>query len=99
MAPGGRTDFEVISTGIGFGQHLRRQFTMDQHRDAAQKGLELYRDKATSGEYDLIILDEAIGASPRASGTCRSSGPLIKNKPTSSYLLITGHDDEKKFHE
>src|SRR5207237_10464757 len=55
-------DFEVISTGIGFVNIFGDPFTLDEHRDAAQKGLELYRERANSREYDLIILDEAIGA-------------------------------------
>src|SRR5438552_1572503 len=55
-------DFEVISTGIGFVNIFGDTFTMDQHREAAQEGLELYRERAASGDYDLIILDEAIGA-------------------------------------
>ncbi len=67
-------DFEVISTGIGFVNIFGDTYTMDEHREAAQKGLELYRERAASGEYDLI-----------------------KNKPRELNLLITGHDDEKKF--
>src|SRR3954454_9621641 len=47
-------DFEVISTGIGFVNILGDTYPFSDHRAAAQKGLELYRDKAASGEYDLI---------------------------------------------
>ena len=55
-------DFEVISTGIGFVNIFGDTYSIDEHREAAQKGLGLYRERAASGEYDLIILDEAIGA-------------------------------------
>ena len=55
-------DFEVISTGIGFVNIFGDTITFEQHRDAAQKGLELYRERAASGEYDLIILDVEFGA-------------------------------------
>src|SRR5438270_10916486 len=54
-------DFEVISTGIGFVNIFGETFTLDQHRAAAQQGLEVYQEKSASGEYDLIILGEATG--------------------------------------
>src|SRR5438270_9351518 len=52
-------DFEVISTGIGFVNILGDPYPFEEHRASAQRGLELYQEKAASGEYDLIILDEA----------------------------------------
>jgi cob(I)alamin adenosyltransferase len=90
-------DFAVISTGIGFVNILGDTFTMDEHRAAAQKGLELYNEKAASGEYDLIILDEAIGAVSQGQWDLDQLLNLIKSKPRALNLLITGHDDEKKF--
>ena len=53
--------FEVISTGIGFVNILGDTYTFEEHRAAAQRGLELARERMASGEYDLVILDEAIG--------------------------------------
>ena len=38
-------DFEVISTGIGFVNILGDTYTLAEHRDAAQQGLELYRSE------------------------------------------------------
>src|SRR5919112_5977844 len=55
-------DFEVISTGIGFVNIFGDTYTLEQHRDAAQKGLELAREKIHSGAYELVILDEILGA-------------------------------------
>src|SRR3954471_6588874 len=37
-------DFEVISTGIGFVNILGDRFTFEEHRQAAQDGLQLARD-------------------------------------------------------
>jgi cob(I)alamin adenosyltransferase len=90
-------DFEVISTGIGFVNILGDPYTFEQHRDAAQKGLEVYQQKASSGEYDLIILDEAIGAVSQGQWDLEQLLHVIKDKPRELNLLITGHDDEKKF--
>jgi cob(I)alamin adenosyltransferase len=90
-------DFEVISTGIGFVNIFGDTYTLDEHREAAQKGLQLYEQKAASGEYDLIILDEAIGAVSQGQWDLDQLLELIKNKPRELNLLITGHDDQKRF--
>jgi cob(I)alamin adenosyltransferase len=90
-------DFEVFSTGIGFVNIFGDTYTLDEHREAAQKGLQLYEQKAASGEYDLIILDEAIGAVSQGQWDLDQLLELIKNKPRELNLLITGHDDQKRF--
>src|SRR5215212_1471486 len=44
-------DFEVIPTGIGFVNIFGDPFTFEEHRDAAQKGLDLAREKIQGGQY------------------------------------------------
>src|SRR4051812_2091826 len=90
-------DFEVISTGIGFVNILGDPYTIEEHRDAAQKGLNLYRERAASGEYDLIILDEVIGAVSQGQIELSQLLDLIRDRPRELNLLLTGHDDQKKF--
>ena len=90
-------DFEVISTGIGFVNILGDTFPFEEHRAAAQRGLELYREKAASGEYDLIILDEAIGAVAQGQWDLEQLLGLIAEKPRELNLVLTGHDDQAKF--
>jgi cob(I)alamin adenosyltransferase len=90
-------DFEVISTGIGFVNIFGDTHTFDEHRQAAQDGLALYKERAHSGEYDLIILDEAIGAVSQGQWDLEQLLTVVKEKPRELNLLITGHDDEKKF--
>jgi cob(I)alamin adenosyltransferase len=90
-------DFEVVSTGIGFVNILGDPYTFDEHRQAAQRGLELYTQKAASGEYDLIILDEAIGAVSQGQWDLEQLLEIIEQKPRELNLLITGHDDDKRF--
>ena len=90
-------DFEVISTGIGFVNIFGDPYTFEQHREAAQKGLELYRERAASGDYDLIILDEAIGAVSQGQWDLDQLLDVIRTKPRELNLLLTGHDDKKQF--
>ncbi len=90
-------DLEVISTGIGFVSILGDPYTFAEHREAAQKGLELARQTMASGEYDLLILDEAIGAVSQGQWDLEQLLDLMRSKPRELNLLLTGHDDERKF--
>ncbi len=93
LAPG----FEVVSTGIGFVNILGDPYTFAEHRAAAQEGLELAKQKMASGEYNLIILDEAIGAVSQGQWDLEQLLEVIRTKPRELSLIITGHDDQKKF--
>lgn len=90
-------DFEVISTGIGFVNILGDTYPFEEHRAAAQAGLRLYQEKAASGHYDLIILDEAIGAVSQGQWDLEQLLEVIRTKPRALSLVITGHDDQKAF--
>ena len=90
-------EFEVISTGLGFVNIFGDPYTFEEHRAAAQQGLELYKQRAASGEYDLIILDEAIGAVSQGQWDLEQLLDIIRAKPRALNLLLTGHDDDKKF--
>jgi cob(I)alamin adenosyltransferase len=90
-------EFEVISTGIGFVNIFGDPYTMEEHRKAAQDGLALYQARAASGEYDLIILDEIIGAVSQGQIDLSQLLDLLRNRPRELNLLVTGHDDEHQF--
>ena len=90
-------DFEVISTGIGFVNILGDSHTLDEHRDAAQKGLALAKEKIASGQYQLVILDEILGAVDQGQIDLDQVLELIQSKPHALNLLLTGHDAQKRF--
>ena len=90
-------EFEVISTGLGFVNIFGDPYTFEEHREAAQKGLQLARERMGSGEYDLIILDEAIGAVSQGQWDLEQLLELMRSKPRELNLLLTGHDDKKAF--
>ena len=90
-------DFEVISTGIGFVNIFGDPFTFEEHRDAAQKGLELAREKIQSGTFELVILDEILGAVDQGQIDLEQVLELIETKPHAVNLLLTGHDAQKRF--
>lgn len=90
-------DFEVIPTGIGFVNIFGDTYTIDEHREAAQNGLELAREKIESGEYQLVILDEILGAVDQGQIDLEQVVDLIQTKPHAVNLLLTGHDANKRF--
>jgi len=69
-------DFEVISTGIGFVNILGDTFTMEEHRAAAQRGLQLYHEKAASGDYDLIRRGVVLPTADEAASLNALFGPV-----------------------
>ena len=90
-------DFEVISTGIGFVNIFGDSFTLEEHREAAQQGLALSREKIDSGEFELVILDEILGAVDQGQVDLEQVIELIQTKPHAVNLLLTGHDANKRF--
>ncbi len=90
-------DMEVISTGIGFVNIFGDPFTLEEHREAAQKGLQLAREKISSGQYQLVILDEILGAVDQGQIDLEQVLEVIQTKPHAVNLLLTGHDAQKRF--
>jgi cob(I)alamin adenosyltransferase len=90
-------DFEVVSTGIGFVNIFGDPYSLEEHRAAAHQGLELARERMDSGQYDLIILDEIIGAVSQQELDLEELLELMRARPRRLNLIVTGHDDDKRF--
>lgn len=90
-------ELEVIPTGLGFVNILGDPYPFAEHRRAAQEGLRLARERMASGLYDLVILDEAIGAVSQGQWDLEQLLSLIREKPPALNLLLTGHDDAGVF--
>ncbi|MCC6174450.1 MAG: cob(I)yrinic acid a,c-diamide adenosyltransferase [Chloroflexi bacterium] len=90
-------DLEVIPTGIGFVNIFGDPYTLEEHRDAAQQGLALAREKIHSGGYQLVILDEILGAVDQGQIDLEQAIDLLETRPHRVNLLLTGHDANKRF--
>ncbi len=77
--------------GEGFVGILGDQKERDMHTREALRGLELARQVITSGEYQLVVLDEILSAVDLELLTQDDIIDLIKNKPNDLHLMITGH--------
>jgi cob(I)alamin adenosyltransferase len=78
--------------GLGFVGILGDKKEKDIHIRQALKGIERAREVITSGEYDLVILDEIISALEVGLIEERDIIDLIKLKAPLQHLVITGHN-------
>lgn len=90
-------EFKLVWTGIGFVNILGDPHPFEAHREAAQQGLQLAYESMASGEYDLIILDEILGAVGQGQIDLEQLVELIHARPRRLNLLLTGHDAEERF--
>jgi cob(I)alamin adenosyltransferase len=88
---------ELIATGIGFVNILGDPYPFEAHREAAERGLALAREKLISDAYDLVILDEIIGAVSQGQLELDAVIELVRTRPASVTVLLTGHDDREEF--
>lgn len=90
IGPIGRIDNEQV--GLGFVGILGDKKEKDVHVRQALKGLERAREIITSGEYELVILDEIISALEVGLIEERDILDIIKLKAPLQHLVITGHN-------
>jgi cob(I)alamin adenosyltransferase len=90
-------DLELVVTGLGFVNILGDPYPFDAHREAAEAGLAKARERLVSGEYDLVILDEVIGAVSQGQLQLEPVLEAVRNRAPSVSVLLTGHDDREEF--
>ncbi|AGK52175.1 cob(I)yrinic acid a,c-diamide adenosyltransferase [Bacillus sp. 1NLA3E] len=89
---------EMYQVGIGFTWTK----TPEEHRAALQKGWAFAKEKAFSGEYDVVILDELNNALAINSFPVEDVLPLhevvelIQNRPQAMHLIITGRSAKEE---
>ena len=72
-------------------------FTIDnEEKIAAQEGLSLASKKTSSGDYDVVILDEICGAINEGLVDVEDVLNIIKNKYKKTELVLTGRDAPKE---
>jgi len=87
---------ENEQVGLGFVGILGDKKEKDVHIRAALKGVERAREIITSGEYDVVVLDEIISALEVGILEERDILDLIKLKAPLQHLVLTGHNKYPK---
>jgi len=83
-------DFELIRTGRGYYQIRGDTLPPSEHKEAAEKGLRIAREKMLSQRYQLVILDEINLAVSLGLLSSDEVLELIKEKPEDVHLILTG---------
>ena len=83
---------EHYVTGKGFCGIQGNPYSRDEHRKNAQDAIVLAREKITSGDYDLVILDEINNARHLRLVDTEQVIELINLRPEHMHLVLTGRD-------
>ena len=89
-------DLEIVPMGKGFYKILNDRYTDEEHRAAAHQALQFAREKMLSGEYDLLILDEANNAIRAGLLPLADVMSLLEAKPTDFHIVLTGRGAPKE---
>ena len=83
---------ELIPTGRGFCGIQGNPYPYEEHRRNAQEAIELARQKMTSGEFDILILDEINNALGLRLVDLEQVLGILRDKPPKIHLVLTGRD-------
>jgi len=83
---------ELIATGKGFCGIQGNPYPFEEHRENAQKAIELALEKMGSGDLDILILDEINNALHLRLVDLDQVLEIIRGKPPLLHLVLTGRD-------
>ena len=83
---------EVHLTGKGFCGIMGDSYPFEKHRTNAQDAIKLIRDKMSSGEFDILILDEINNSLKLGLIDLPQVIDIIDSKPALMHLILTGRD-------
>ncbi len=78
------------TSGKGFTSGRLNKATPEEHLQAADEAFRIAREKLTSGEFHMVILDEVLGAIKAELITIQQVLDLIQEKPERVHLVLTG---------
>jgi cob(I)alamin adenosyltransferase len=87
---------ELIATGKGFCGIQGNPYPYQEHRANAQEAIRVAQEKMTSGQVDLLILDEINNALHLKLVDLEQVLGLIRAKPPLLHLVLTGRDADPK---
>lgn len=87
-----KPEIEFITMGKGFVMGDQGSVPFPEHRKAAQDALALARQRARSGFWDVLVLDEVNNAVKLGLIEVEDVMELIKGKSQKLHLVLTGRD-------
>ena len=92
-------NFELIAVGKGFVGILDDNSPREEHEKYAAEALRICREKIFSGKYNVVILDEVNYAINLGLIDVQEIIKIIKEKPSSLDLVLTGRDAKEEIIE
>ena len=89
-------NFELIVAGEGFVGVPGGKKSLEVHRAAARRALEIGREKMLSGKFRVVILDEINYALSLALLELKDVMDLIRIRPPQVTLVLTGNNADQK---
>ena len=83
---------ELHATGMGFCGIQGNPYSRAEHRESAQKAIQLAQNKIQSEDFEMVILDEINNALKLKLVDLDQVLELITNKPVLQHLILTGRD-------
>ena len=87
---------KIIQGGKGFLDILGSKTPFSVHKKAAKEVFGLLKREIKSGEWDIVVADEIIGAVASKVLDINKVIELIKDKPIELDLILTGHHASKE---
>jgi len=83
---------ELIPTGKGFCGIMGNPYPFREHRDCAQNAIQLVHQKMSSGDWDILVLDEIINALHLKLVDLDQVLEMLRKKPPLMHVVLTGRD-------
>lgn len=83
---------EIKTLGKGYVGIRGDKLLITEHRKMAEEAFKLFQEKAKSGKYDIIILDEINIALNLKLLDLEKVARILKRKPKNLHLVLTGRD-------
>lgn len=92
-----KDQFEVRKTGLGFVGILGDTLPIEEHREAARKGLEMFKKELAGGNWHLMVMDEVNNAVSLGLLAAEEVLEAIKDFPEDKILILSGRDAPQAF--
>ena len=90
---------KIIQGGKGFLDILGSKVTKKEHTSAASQAFDILYQEVMTGDFDIVVADEIVGAVASDVLPLNQAVKLIKDKPKRIDLILTGHHADQKLIE
>ena len=85
-------DLEVTGRGFTIEGLRNPKIPMEDHAAAAAHGWQVARQIVQEGEYDMVVLDELLGAINAGLVSLEEVVQVVRDKPAELHLVLTGRN-------